>query len=103
VTVTGKLAAADAELAADALPAVGALLAVEELVAAAPLLLADDPQPARTATQAVAVPRTAVILRGVLIEGLLPPVTGGKEGETAGAPWPVDRGFAGTDRPSHEG
>ena len=104
VTVTGKLAAVgDAELAAEAVLAADALLAGDEVVAEGEPLLADDPQPARTAAQAVAVPRTAVILRGVLIRGLLPPVTGGKEGETAGAPWPADRGFAGTDRPSHEG
>jgi hypothetical protein len=66
VTITGKLAA---ELAADALLTADALVAGAELAAAATLLLADDPQPARTAAQAAAVPRTAVILRGVLIEG----------------------------------
>jgi hypothetical protein len=82
VTVTGKLAAdadADAELAAEALLATDALLAVAEIVAAAEPLLADDPQPARTAAQAVAVPRTAVILRGVLIVGLLPPGWAGRK------------------------
>jgi hypothetical protein len=89
VTVTGKLAAA--ELAADAELVADALLAAGELAAAAEPLLADDPQPARAAAQA-AIPRTAVILRGVLIEGLLPPVRGGKEGEAAGVPW---RGAAG--------
>jgi hypothetical protein len=70
VTVTGKLAA---ELAADALLTADALLAADELGAAAPLLVADDPQPARTAAQAAAVPRTAVIFRGVLIEGYFLP------------------------------
>jgi hypothetical protein len=80
VTVTGKLAAgADAELAADALLAAGALAAADELAGVVELLLADDPQPARTAAQAVAVARTAVILRGVLIEGLLPPGWAGRK------------------------
>jgi hypothetical protein len=66
VTVTGKLAAADAVLAADA------------LAGGVEVLLADDPQPARAAAQAAAVPRTAAILRGVLIEGYFLP--DGREG-----------------------
>jgi hypothetical protein len=71
VTVTGKLAAdADAELAAEALLAAGVPLTADEVDE---VLLADDPQPARTAAQAAAVPSAAVILRGVLIEGYFLP------------------------------
>jgi hypothetical protein len=69
VTVTGKLAA-DAELAAEALLAAGVPLTADEVDE---VLLADDPQPARTAAQAAAVPSAAVILRGVLIEGYFLP------------------------------
>jgi hypothetical protein len=73
VTVTGKAAAADAELAAEALPGADAPLAAAEADGLDELLLADEPQPARAAAQA-AVPRTAASLRGVLIAGYFLPV-----------------------------
>jgi hypothetical protein len=66
VTVTGKAAAADAELAA------GARLPADDVDGVDELLLADEPQPARAAAQA-AVPRTAASLRGVLIAGYFLP------------------------------
>jgi hypothetical protein len=101
VTVTGKLATADADLAAAAL-LVAALLDAAALPGGAEVvLLADVPQPARTAAHAAAVPRAAVILRGGLIEGYFLP--DGREGRRGRWRALARTAAAGTDRPSHEG